>query len=118
VFAQQIAVVEMSDDLIKKALRTYRAQLLVQHMGQWRPLSPDLVLQLAGFEKPELTVVLVDDRPDPPFITAMWGDICAAVVRDRHSRIIRLVGPFAESLPKAVCYVDVKLPILTTSTSK
>jgi hypothetical protein len=113
VFAQQIAVLEMPDDLIRKALKSHmldRAQL-GQHVDQLA-LSGDIVLQLAGFERPELTVALVDDGPGP-----MWGDICAAKARNQHSCIVRLAGPSGESTSKAICYVEVNLPAFASSAS-
>jgi hypothetical protein len=109
----------MSDDLIQKAIQSHmldRAQLEPHADEQPEALSPNLVLQLAGFDKPKLTVVLVDDGPGPE--TTMWGDlgIGAAETRNQHSCIVRLAGPFAESMPKAIGYVRVTLPAFAKST--
>jgi hypothetical protein len=119
VFAQQIAVLEMSNDLITKALQSHyrnRAQL-----GQnvHEPAPPGLnSLQLRGFDRPELTVVVVadSDGPAPELKTVMWGDIYSAPARDQHSCIVQLAGPFGASLSKAVCYVEVSLPAFRDET--
>jgi hypothetical protein len=107
VFAQQIAALEMSDDLITKALQSH---MLDRAYADQLALSGNNFLQMTGFDKHELTVVLVDDGPDPALITAMWGDIYSAKARDQHSYIIQLAGPLGQSLFKAICYVEVMLP--------
>jgi hypothetical protein len=113
VFAQQIAVLEMSDDLTTKALQSHIRNRA--HPGQnadQLALSGENSLQLTGFDRPELTVVIVEDAsgPDPELKMAMWGDVYSAPARDQHSCIVQLAGPVGDSLFKAVCYVEVKLP--------
>jgi hypothetical protein len=111
VFAQQIAGLEMSDDLITKALQSHMLNRAPSGQNADQPaLSGENFLELTGFDKPELTIVVADDGPDPAFLGALWGDIYPAKARDQHSCIVRLTGAFGDSFPKAVCYVEVTLP--------
>jgi hypothetical protein len=121
VFAQQIAVLEISDNLIEEAVQAQPYMLArIQHGGQLT-LSKNFFLNLKGFDKPELTVVLADDLSFHEIKLTIWGDLYATSTGirelEQHSCVVRLAGPYGNAVIKAVGYVRVTLPAVAESTS-